>query len=39
MHTIESANHTFGTSHPWTSNTLPEDAKELIDRTIEFLQA
>ena len=35
---IEEANHTFGAKHPWEEVVLPEDAKLVIDRTIQFLR-
>lgn len=35
---IEEANHTFGAKHPWEEVFLPEDAKLVIDRTIQFLR-
>lgn len=35
---IEEANHTFGAKHPWEEFYLPEDAKLVIDRTIQFLK-
>ena len=35
---IEEANHTFGAKHPWEELILPEDAKLVIDRTIQFFR-
>ena len=35
---IEEANHTFGAKHPWEEVILPEDAKLVIDRTIQFFR-
>lgn len=31
-------NHTFGASHPWTSDQLPEDLEDVVNETIEFLK-
>jgi len=33
---IESANHVFGGSHPWESNTLPEDLELVANEIINF---
>lgn len=30
-------NHTFGASHPWESDRLPEDLEDVVNETIEFL--
>ncbi|MFD0964351.1 GNAT family N-acetyltransferase [Pseudofulvibacter geojedonensis] len=35
---IEDANHTFGASHPWDSNQLPEDLKIATEEIINFVQ-
>ncbi len=35
---IQNANHTFGGKHPWTNETLPEDAKLIVDKTILFFK-
>ncbi|MFT5725476.1 MAG: pimeloyl-ACP methyl ester carboxylesterase [Bacteroidia bacterium] len=31
-------NHTFGASHPWTDENLPEDLEDVVNETIEFLR-
>lgn len=33
---INNANHTFGGKHPWQEETLPNDAKIVIENTINF---
>jgi len=33
---IENANHVFGGSHPWESNSLPEDLEIAVNRIINF---
>ena len=33
---IEGGDHTFGSKHPWDSNTLPENMTFAIEETIEF---
>ena len=33
---IEHANHTFGSSHPWLKENLPENLSFAIEETIEF---
>lgn len=35
---INGANHTFGTSHPWNKDSLPEAFEELIQKTMEWLE-
>ena len=35
---IKGANHTFGGTHPFTANTLPETLQQLYNTTIQFLQ-
>lgn len=30
-------NHTFGGSHPWTSDQMPEDLQDVVNETIEFI--
>lgn len=35
---IENADHTFGGKHPWAENTLPDDSKILVEKTIEFFR-
>jgi dipeptidyl aminopeptidase/acylaminoacyl peptidase len=30
-------NHTFGGSHPWTDDVLPEDLQDVVNETIEFI--
>jgi pimeloyl-ACP methyl ester carboxylesterase len=34
---IENASHTFGASHPWQKEELPNELKQVCDKTIEFL--
>jgi dipeptidyl aminopeptidase/acylaminoacyl peptidase len=34
---IDGANHVFGTSHPWTSNKIPDSLQKAIDITISFI--
>ncbi len=36
---IESANHVFETTHPWTKDTLPLELKKAIDTIIEFIKS
>ncbi|MCB0564914.1 MAG: alpha/beta fold hydrolase [Phaeodactylibacter sp.] len=38
LHIITGANHVFGGSHPFPTDTLPEHAKELAESSIEFLK-
>lgn len=35
---IEGAGHTFGVKHPWESGTLPEQAEQVVQATMDFLQ-
>jgi len=35
---IENGDHTFGGKHPWNEGDLPDDAKIVIKKTIEFFQ-
>ena len=35
---IENGDHTFGGKHPWNESNLPDDAKIVIKKTIEFFQ-
>ena len=30
--------HTFGASHPWTEDSLPEDLEDVVNETIEFMK-
>lgn len=30
--------HTFGASHPWTSDSLPEDLEDVVNETAEFMK-
>ena len=34
---IDGANHTFGSSQPWTQHTLPSDLAAAVERTINFI--
>jgi hypothetical protein len=34
---IENANHTFGSQHPWNTKELPDELREICDKTSEFL--
>ena len=34
---IENANHTFGSSHPWTEEVLPTHLDEVLESTIDFI--
>ena len=34
---IKGANHTFGASHPWNKDELPENLKEVCDHILEFI--
>jgi uncharacterized protein len=36
--TLEGADHTFGVKHPFEGKVLPEQAEEVIDKTIQFLK-
>lgn len=36
---IKGANHTFGSSHPWNSNLLPQPLAEVCQKTYEFIQS
>ena len=38
LHIITGANHVFGGSHPFPTDTLPEHANELAESSIEFLK-
>lgn len=38
LHTIEGADHVFQTKHPWTENYLPEEMKEVIQVSIDFIR-
>ncbi len=35
---IPEADHVFGASHPWNENKLPNDFKNVVERTIDFLK-
>ena len=35
---LEHAGHTFGSSHPWDKNELPQELKEVVEETIRFLK-
>lgn len=35
---IENANHTFGAKHPFEEDMFPEDAKQVLSRTVTFLK-
>lgn len=35
---IPDGDHTFGAKHPWEENTLPDDLKKVVNRTIDFLK-
>lgn len=37
--TIKNANHVFGSSHPWTSDQLPQHLQEVVDETINFIKS
>ena len=34
---IEGANHVFGASHPWLSNQIPKDLKQVINLVVSFI--
>ena len=34
---IENSNHVFGASHPWEKDKLPENLKDVVERSIEFI--
>ncbi len=36
---INGADHTFGSSHPWDKEDLPEHFSKVVDKTIEWLEA
>ena len=36
---IEEANHTFGSSQPWNSNSIPEDLEKVIKQTLKFIHS
>ena len=36
---LSEGGHTFGAKHPWDSDTLPQPANQVIERTIAFLKA
>jgi dipeptidyl aminopeptidase/acylaminoacyl peptidase len=36
---VTGANHVFGGGHPWNSNTLPKDARQVINRTLLFFES
>jgi len=36
---LDGADHVFGGSHPWTKDILPEDAKKVMDRTLDFFNS
>ena len=38
LYIIENANHVFGGKHPWTEKELPDDALDLVEATIDFIQ-
>jgi len=35
---IENGNHVFGSKHPWESNTLPKELKEVVKNCIDFIK-
>jgi len=38
LHLIENADHVFGANHPWEHDELPNDLKEVVFTTIQFLK-
>jgi uncharacterized protein len=36
---LQEADHVFGGSHPWNSESLPEDATRVADKTIDFFNS
>jgi uncharacterized protein len=36
---ILGANHTFGSKHPWNERFLPESLREVVDKTINFINS
>lgn len=34
---VEDAGHTFGASHPWEQDDLPDDLKEIVEECVEFI--
>jgi len=36
---LKGADHVFGGSHPWNKDRLPEDAKKVMDKCIQFFMA
>ncbi|MFT7072775.1 alpha/beta hydrolase family protein [Patiriisocius sp. Uisw_017] len=37
-HFVENANHVFGASHPWDTNSLPNHLEEVVKKSCEFLK-
>lgn len=37
-HFVENANHVFGASHPWNTNSLPNHLEEVVKKSCEFLK-
>jgi len=35
---IDGADHVFGAKHPWKENILPQDLKNAVEKTIDFLK-
>ncbi|MBS0000755.1 MAG: prolyl oligopeptidase family serine peptidase [Cyclobacteriaceae bacterium] len=35
---VEGADHVFGGTHPWENDHLPDDARKVMDRTIDFFR-
>lgn len=35
---IDGGDHVFGAKHPWEENTLPNDLKIAVEKTIDFLK-
>ncbi len=38
LHIIEGGNHVFGGSHPYEAEALPEQARELVETSVQFLK-
>lgn len=39
LYIVKNANHTFGSKHPWDSQTLPQELNDATQKTIAFIKA
>jgi len=39
LYIVENSDHVFGGGHPWTKENLPDDAQDVIEKTLNFFQS